>query len=51
MQNAFIESFNSRWRDECLNQNLFLTLAKARATSQRSVTMTMIVIDLRTSVR
>ena len=32
VQNAFIESFNSRRRDECLNQHLFLTLAEARAT-------------------
>ena len=32
MQNAFVESFNSRLRDECLNQHLFLTLAEARET-------------------
>lgn len=29
-QNAFIESFNGRLRDECLNENLFTTLAEAR---------------------
>jgi putative transposase len=30
VQNAFIESFNSRLRDECLNEHAFLTLAEAR---------------------
>ncbi len=29
--NAFIESFNGRLRDECLNANWFLSLADARA--------------------
>ena len=29
-QNAFIESFNGRFRDECLNENQFATLAQAR---------------------
>ncbi len=28
--NAFIESFNSRFRDECLNQHWFLDLADAK---------------------
>ena len=32
VQNAFIESFNSRLRDECLNEHVFLTLAEARRT-------------------
>jgi putative transposase len=32
VQNAFIESFNSRLRDECLNEHVFLTLAEARET-------------------
>jgi putative transposase len=32
VQNAFIESFNSRLRNECLNEHLFLTLAEARQT-------------------
>src|SRR5947209_6771559 len=31
MQNAFIESFNGRLRDEFLNETLFTTLAQARA--------------------
>ena len=29
-QNGFIESFNGKFRDECLNQNWFLDLADAR---------------------
>ena len=29
-QNAFIESFNGRMRDECLNVNLFNSLLEAR---------------------
>src|ERR1700747_1313099 len=30
-QNAFIESFNGKFRDECLNQNWFVDLRNARA--------------------
>jgi len=30
VQNAFIESFNGRFRDECLNEHWFLSLADAR---------------------
>ncbi len=29
-QNGYIESFNGKFRDECLNQNQFTTLAQAR---------------------
>ncbi len=29
-QNAFIESFNGRFRDECLNEHWFANLADAR---------------------
>ncbi|MGB3877138.1 MAG: IS3 family transposase [Shinella zoogloeoides] len=32
MQNGFIESFNGSFRDECLNETLFSSLAHARAT-------------------
>ena len=32
MQNGYIESFNGRFRDECLNDNWFQTLHQARAT-------------------
>jgi putative transposase len=32
IQNAYIESFNGRMRDECLNQNWFLNLNEARRT-------------------
>jgi putative transposase len=30
VQNAFIESFNSKLRDECLNEHVFLNLTQAR---------------------
>lgn len=30
MENAFIESFNGRFRDECLNENWFLSIQEAR---------------------
>ena len=30
VQNAFIESFNGKFRDECLNQNWFVSLEDAR---------------------
>lgn len=30
IQNAFIESFNSRFREECLNEHVFVSLADAR---------------------
>ncbi len=30
IQNAFVESFNGRFRDECLNEHWFLNLADAR---------------------
>ena len=30
MQNAFVESFNGRFRDECLNEHLFRGLRDAR---------------------
>jgi putative transposase len=32
VQNAFVESFNGRLRDECLNATWFWTLAEARST-------------------
>lgn len=32
MQNGFIESFNGSFRDECLNETLFSSLAQARTT-------------------
>ena len=34
-KNPFIESFNSRLRDECLNEEVFATLAEARAVIER----------------
>lgn len=30
MQNGFVESFNGRLRDECLNEHLFANLCHAR---------------------
>jgi len=30
VENAYIESFNGRFRDECLNEHWFLTMAQAR---------------------
>jgi len=32
VENAFVESFNGKFRDECLNQHWFLDLADARGT-------------------
>ena len=34
-QNGFVESFNGRLRDECLNEAVFATLAEARAVIER----------------
>lgn len=31
MQNGYIESFNGKFRDECLNEHWFTSLAQARA--------------------
>jgi putative transposase len=30
VENAYIESFNGRFRDECLNEHWFLAMAYAR---------------------
>jgi putative transposase len=30
IENAFVESFNGRCRDECLNEHLFVTIDEAR---------------------
>jgi len=35
MQNAFIESFNGKFRDECLNQNWFKSIDEARSVISR----------------
>jgi transposase InsO family protein len=34
-QNAYIESFNGRLRDECLNEHLFMNLELARQIIER----------------
>ena len=35
VDNTFIEAFNGRLRDECLNQHWFLSLADARRTIEQ----------------
>jgi putative transposase len=35
IENAYIESFNARLREECLNEHLFLSLDDARAKIER----------------
>jgi putative transposase len=35
MQNGYVESFNGRFRDECLNANWFMTLMEARKKIER----------------
>jgi putative transposase len=35
VENAYVESFNGRLRDECLNENWFATLDDARVTIER----------------
>lgn len=34
IQNAYIESFNGKFRDECLSQHWFISLAQARTVSE-----------------
>ncbi len=34
-QNAYVESFNGRFRDECLNEHWFISSARARAEIER----------------
>jgi hypothetical protein len=36
-QNAYVESFNGRLRDECLNEHWFMSLGQARATIETSL--------------
>jgi putative transposase len=35
IENAYIESFNGKFRDECLNEHWFLSLDEVRATTER----------------
>ena len=35
MENAFVESFNGGFRDECLNEHWFLSLTDARELIER----------------
>jgi putative transposase len=34
IENAYVESFNGEFRDECLNEHWFVTLVDAKATIQ-----------------
>ena len=34
MQNGYIESFNGKFRDECLSQHWFVSLEEARSVSE-----------------
>jgi putative transposase len=36
-ENDYIESFNDRLRDECLNREIFTTLAEARQNTNRGL--------------
>jgi len=40
VENAFIESFNGKCRDECLNERLFLTIEQARTVTKPGVLTT-----------
>lgn len=40
IQNAFIESFNSRFKDECLNEEVFLDLEDGKTKSGGATTTT-----------
>ena len=35
VENAYVESFNGRFRDECLNEHWFLSMAHAREVIER----------------
>ena len=35
IENAYVESFNGKFRDECLNEHWFVSLADAKATIHR----------------
>jgi hypothetical protein len=50
VQNAF-ESFNSRLRDECLNEHIFLSLAEALITVEARALTTTIAVRIRVSAR
>ncbi len=39
-QNAYIESFNGRFRDECLNEHWFASLIHARNLAMKAGTVT-----------
>jgi hypothetical protein len=49
VQSVFIESFNRKLRDECLNRHMFLSLGKRARSSRRNDTTTTISGCIRTS--
>jgi len=51
VQNTFVESFNSRLCDECLNEHVFLSLAEAQATIEACVAITTVAVRIRASAR
>ncbi len=48
MQNGYIESFNGKLRDECLNENWFLNVKDARSTIEkwRETIMSIVLIQV-----
>ena len=51
VQNAFIESFNSRLRDECLNEHVFTSEPRARELSKPDATITITCVRIPASER
>ena len=41
IENAFVEGFNGRFRDECLNEHVFRGLPMARGSSKHGAAITM----------
>jgi hypothetical protein len=51
MQSAFVESFNSKLRYECLNEHVFTGLADARQIIVRGGTITIVCVRTQASER
>jgi Integrase core domain len=45
MENGFIESFNGKFRDECLNENWFLDLADDCPTRAQAQPLSVLALD------
>jgi putative transposase len=48
-QNAFVESFNGKFRDECLNQHWFTSMAEARQIIEQWRTQSFFQLNLATA--